>query len=128
LLERDCPPDEVEAAIAKLTERGLLNDADFAKLFARSRMSNRGQSRLRVQTELARRGISRDLVDAAIAEVMSDEAFDERAMVAAAAAKKFRSLAKLEPDVQKRRLYGFLARKGYPANLVREAVKRVTSA
>jgi regulatory protein len=126
LLDREYTPEDVAAAVEKLTARGLLNDAQFALLFTRSRMTNRGQSRLRVQLELAKRGIARDLVDAAIDEVMSDESFDERAMVETAAAKKFRSLSKLEPEVQKRRLYGFLARKGYPSTLVRDAVYKLT--
>ncbi len=126
LLEREYTAEDVAAAIEKLTARGLLNDAQFAVLFTRSRMLNRGMSRLRIQLELAKRGIARDLVDAAITEVMADESFDERAMVEAAATKKFRSLAKLDPEVQKRRLYGFLARKGYPGNLVRETVERLT--
>jgi regulatory protein len=126
LLEREYSVEDVAAAIEKLTVRGLLNDAQFALLFTRSRMTNRGQSRLRVQLELAKRGIARDLVDAALTEVMTDESFDERAMVEAAAAKKFRSLAKLEPEVQKRRLYGFLTRKGYPSALVRDAVSKCT--
>lgn len=126
LLEREYTPDDVAAAIEKLTARGLLNDAQFAVLFARSRMLHRGMSRLRIQLELAKRGIARGLVDAAIAEVMTDESFDERAMVESAATKKFRSLAKLDREVQRRRLYGFLARKGYPGTLVRETVERLT--
>jgi regulatory protein len=83
-------------------------------------------SRRRIAAELAKRGVERAIADVAIAEVMDDEAIDERAMVIAAAQKKLRSLAKLEPDVQRRRLYGFLARKGYPADLVRDAVAKLT--
>ena len=83
-------------------------------------------SRRRISAELFRRGVAKDLVDAAIAQVMDDENIDERAMVESAGAKKFRSLSKLEPDVQRRRLYGFLARKGYPSDLVRDTVKKLT--
>ena len=83
-------------------------------------------SRRRIAAELAKRGVARELADAAIAEVMSDENIDERAIVEAAAAKKFRSFAKLDADVQRRRLYGFLARKGFAPDLVRETVQRLT--
>jgi regulatory protein len=126
LTQREHARENVTIAIERLTELGLLNDAEFARSFARSRATGRGMSRWRIQAELAKRGVARDLVDAAISEVMSDESIDERAMVEAAAAKKFRSLQKLEPDVQRRRLYGFLARKGYPPDLVGEIVKRLT--
>lgn len=125
--QREHAPEDVAAVLERLTERGLLNDADYAVLFTRSRATSRGMSRRRIAAELAKRGVARELVDAAITEVMADESIDERAMVEAAAAKKFRTLQKLEPTVQRTRLYGFLARKGYPPDLVRETVKRFTS-
>ena len=128
LARREHALEDVGAVIARLTELGLLDDAAFALAFARSRATARGMSRRRIQAELAKRGVARELVDAAIAEVMTDESVDERAMVEAAAAKKLRTLAKLEPDVQRRRLYGFLARKGYAPDLVRETVAKFTSA
>jgi regulatory protein len=125
LAQREYPLDEIVAAIERLTSLGLLNDVEYARSFARSRTLGRGMSRRRVQAELARRGVPRQVADAAIAEVMADEAVDEQALVEAAAAKKLRSLAKLEPEVQRRRLYGFLARQGFPGDLVRATVARL---
>ncbi|MFI5233528.1 MAG: regulatory protein RecX [Gemmatimonadales bacterium] len=125
LAQRDHSADDITAALARLTERGLLNDAAYAAMFARSRFTTYRMSRRRIAAELAKRGVERAIADAAIAEVMDDEAIDERAMVNAAAEKKIRSLAALEPDVQRRRLYGFLARKGYPSDLVRDAVAKL---
>ncbi len=127
LLQRDHSPDDVAATIDRLIASGLLNDAQYAETFARSRATTRGMSRRRIAAELAKRGVARDLADAAINDVMTDENIDERAMVENAAAKKFKSLARLEPQVQRTRLYGFLARKGYPPDLVRDTVKRFTS-
>ena len=126
LAQREHAPGDVATVLARLTERGLLNDADYAVLFTRSRATTRGMSRRRIAAELAKRGVARELVDAAITEVMADESIDERAMVESAAAKKFKSLAKLEPQTQRTRLYGFLARKGYPPDLVRETVAKFT--
>jgi regulatory protein len=127
LLQREHPREDVDATIERLIANGLLNDAQYAEMFARSRATTRGMSRRRIAAELAKRGIARELADAAIAEVMSDELIDERAMVEAAAKKKFRSLGKLEPDVQRRRLYGFLARKGFAPDLVRATVQQLTN-
>lgn len=126
LLRRDHPAENVAAVLERLTASGLINDAQYATTFARSRFTTHHMSRRRIGAELAKRGVERAIADAAIAEVIEDEAIDERAMVNAAAAKKLRSLAKLEPDVKRRRLYGFLARKGYPASLVRDAVATLT--
>jgi SOS response regulatory protein OraA/RecX len=126
LLQRDYPKEEVESTIERLITRNLLNDAAYAEMFARSRATTRGMSRRRISAELAKRGVARDLADAAINEVMSDENIDELAMVESAANKKFRSLAKLDPHVQRTRLYGFLARKGYAPDLVRQTVAKLT--
>ncbi len=126
LAQKGHAPEHVAAAIERLLALGFLNDAEFARSFARSRAVGRGLSRRRIQAELARRGVASDLIAAAVADVMEDEGVDERALVEAAAAKKMRSLAKYEPDVQRRRLYGFLARKGFSADLIREVVQRLT--
>jgi regulatory protein len=126
LARREHARDDIAAAIERLTELGLLNDADFAVLFARSRAITRGLSRRKIAAELAKRGVARDVADAAIAAVMADESRDERAMVEAAAVRKVRTLANLAPDAQRRRLYGFLARRGFAPDLVRETVAKLT--
>lgn len=126
LTARDHSREHIDLSIARLKELGYLDDAQYALAFARSRATARGMSRRRIQAELSRRGVARELIDAAIAEVMEDEGLDERALVEAAAAKKLRGMATLEPTVRRRRLYAFLARKGYAADLVRETVARLT--
>ena len=126
LAQREHAADDIAAAVERLTSLGLLNDSEYARSFARSRMLGRGMSRRRVQAELSRRGVVRQVADAAIREVMADEGVEESALVEAAATRKLRALAKLEPEVRRRRLYGFLARQGFPADLVRATVARLT--
>lgn len=126
LAQKGHAPEHVVSAVERLRALGFLNDAEFARSFARSRAVGRGMSRRRIQAELSRRGVARDLVDAAVADVMEDEGIDERMLVDAAALKKLRSLAGLEPHVQRRRLYGFLARQGFAAEFVHDAVRRHT--
>ena len=123
LANKKQPREFIAPTIEKLTELGFLNDAEFAKQFARSRAVGRGMSKRRLQAELARRGVSRELTDIALAEVIAEEQIDESAQIQAIADKKMRSLSKLAPDVQRRRLYGFLARKGYSPDLVMSTVR-----
>lgn len=125
LRDHDYPPDEIDETIARLTAAGLLDDASFARSFVRSRLVDRKLSRRRVQAELARRGVARALVDAALTEVMADEDVDEEATVRAVAERKYRSLAGLERDVARRRLLGFLSRRGYEGEMVRKVVAEV---
>jgi regulatory protein len=115
----------VERAVARLQEQGLLDDARFAQSFTRARVLGANQSKRRVQQELARKGVARAVTDLAIATVFEEEGVDQRAIVEAAARKKLRSLAKLEPVVRRRRLYAFLARRGYDADDIRRAMDSV---
>jgi regulatory protein len=118
----------VDAAIERLVERGLLNDADFARQLTRSKVLGAGASKRRVQQELFKKGVARETADEAIAEVFDDEAVDEQAIVDEAARKKVRSLTKLDVPTRRRRLYAFLARKGYDGEKIRLAMQRVLDA
>jgi regulatory protein len=119
---------DVDWAIARLAEQGLLDDAAFARAFARSKVVGGKQSRRRVQQDLARKGVNRTVAEDAIDTVFEDEAVDQRSIVEEAARKKLRSLAGLEPAVQRRRLYGFLARRGYEIDDIRSVLDAIGSA
>jgi len=112
----------VDRAIVRLREQGLLDDAAFAQAFTRAKVLGANQSRRRVQQELGRKGVARDVSEAAINAVFEAECIDQREVVEAAARKKARSLARLDPVVQRRRLYAFLARRGYDADDIRRAM------
>ncbi|MEO5815314.1 MAG: regulatory protein RecX [Gemmatimonadaceae bacterium] len=113
----------VDRAVERLREQGFLDDAAFAQSFARAKVVGASQSRRRVQQELSRKGVARDVSDAAIDHVFEEEGVDPLAIVEQAARRKLRSLAKLEPAVRKRRLYGFLARRGYDGEHIQSAMK-----
>ncbi|MFL5618892.1 MAG: regulatory protein RecX [Gemmatimonadaceae bacterium] len=117
----------VEWALGRLKEQGLIDDAAFARSFARAKVVDGKQSRRRVQQDLARKGVSRSLSDEAIDTVFEEEAVDQRAIVEEAARKKLRSLTGLEPAVQRRRLYGFLARRGYEIDDIRSVLSAIGS-
>lgn len=116
LLQRGFDRADVTDAVQRLTEIGAIDDSQFARAFARSRALGKGMSRRRLAQELARRGVERPMADAAIAEVLEEESVDERALLEAAARKKLAVLQGQEPDVVRRRLYGYLARRGYNVN------------
>ncbi len=124
LVKKGEPVALAKAAVARLAEQGFLDDAAFARQFARTKLAD-GLSRRRLQAELARRGIARDVADAAIDEVVVDDDVDEAQACDRVATKKLRSLRDLPPDVQRRRLYAFLARRGYEVDDVRAVVDRL---
>ena len=117
----------VAAAVARLVEQGFVDDAAFARAYTRSKVVGANHSKRRVQQDLQRKGIARDVSDGAIADVFDDEAIDQLALVEAAARRKLRTLHTLEPRVRQRRLYGFLARRGYDADDIRRAMATVAA-
>lgn len=121
-------PVHADAAIARLQEAGLLDDADYARQVARSRVSTRGDSRRRVSQALAKAGVPRDTADEAVADVFVEEAVDESALVEAAARKRLRTLGDLDAAVRRRRLYGYLARRGHDGAAIRSVLDRLLGA
>jgi regulatory protein len=123
-LRRDgAAPERIERVITSLESRGLLDDAAHARSVTRSRVRGRGTSARRIEQELRRQGIAADVAAEAIGEVFADEAIDEAAVAEALARKRAALLVDLPAPVQRRRLYGFLARRGYTPDIVRTAVE-----
>ncbi|MEX2181745.1 MAG: regulatory protein RecX [Gemmatimonadaceae bacterium] len=124
LKQREFSAEEIDPALERLESLGLLNDEEFARGFARTRLAvGRGFGPRRVAAELARRGVARALVDRVLAEHAADEGADELTAIRALVAKRSHSLAGLDPVVARRRLYGYLARRGFSPGLIRQAVK-----
>ncbi len=128
LIRKGEPAEYVDVAIERLIRAGFLDDASFAKQFARSKAVGSGLSRRRVQQELARRGVARDVAEAAIAEVFDEEHIDEEGTLERVARKKMKSLERFDTSVQRRRLYAFLARRGYDSDDITRTLRNVMSA
>jgi regulatory protein len=125
LIKKGEPPEEVDAAIERLRAAGVLDDANFARQLTRSKALGGGHSRRRIQQELAKRGVARDVSDEAIEEVFEEEGIDEAAAIERVARKKLRLLGGLDLATQKRRLFGFLARRGYDSDAIARALRVV---
>jgi regulatory protein len=114
--------DLVERALAKLEGLGLLDDAAVARAEAASRFK-RGEGTGRVRQALMRKGVDRGAVDEAVRTVAGEEEIDEAALCRSAAEKRMRALRNYAPEVQRRRLTGFLLRRGFGGRLVSDAVR-----
>ena len=125
LVQKGEPAPLVDQAIERLTRIGLLDDAQFARSLARSKAVGQGASKRRVQQEMFKRGVARDVADEAIAEVFDEEAVDETENAEAAARKKLRTLNGVDAETRRRRLYGFLARRGYAPDAIRATLEKV---
>jgi regulatory protein len=116
--------DRIERVIGALESRGLVDDAAHARAVTRSRVRSRAASSRRIEQELRRQGVAADVAAEAIGEVFADESVDEAAVAMEVARKRAALLVDLPAPVQRRRLYGYLARRGYSPDIVRAAVDR----
>ena len=117
---------DADDAIRRLLDNGLLNDAKYAEQFARSKMLSTGASKRRVTQDLYRKGIKGDLASQAIANVVEQDEIDPAAVIERVARKKLVQLGDLEPVILRRRLFGFLARRGYDLDEIKRVVSLLT--
>lgn len=99
-------------AVAYVKEFGYLNDLRYAENYIFSRVHEK--SRQRILQELYQKGVSRETALVAWERICELEQPDERALIRCAVEKKYISGTELDEN-EMRRLYGYLARRGFRA-------------
>jgi regulatory protein len=112
---------DVEAAVSRLRELGLLDDDALCRQLVRTYQEGRGYGPAKTAWKLAARGFPRDLVAAAVREGCSAEAVAEAA--ATALRRKFRGGIPPGRDGTAK-AYRFLAGRGFPPGACRDAIGR----
>jgi regulatory protein len=115
-----------DAAAGRVLDRlqaaGLINDEAYARLWIKSKTRSGALGRRRIAAELARRGVSRDTAEEALVEEASADESEAVAELARRKAAAYRGLAR---DVARRRLAGFLSRRGFAPEDIFRAVDAV---
>lgn len=108
--------DNTERVIARLYDRGYLNDLVFARAFVRSRRSTRKYSRRRIERDLVNKGISHRIIQ----QVLDEEAgmADDNDALANLVAKKYHRY----DDVNK--LKAYLTRAGFRYDDINRAIEQ----
>jgi len=115
----------IDAVLADLARLGYVNDVQFAREWTRSRIRLRGFGRRRIGQELKNRGIDAEIIREVFVEVFSDETEIETAKHVAE--KKLKTMKTLDRVVRRRRLAGFLERKGFSSEIIRDVLKSTES-
>lgn len=105
--------ENLEKVIARLYERGYLNDEKFAESFVRSRANTRSFSTRRMKMELAKKGIRSEIVERILTE---SEDFDENSALKKLIVKKQN---RYEND---QKLIAYLARQGFRYDDIKSAL------
>lgn len=123
LSQRGVPENTVEQVLERLVEINLVDDLAYAQMFIRSKIASRGLAPLVLRKELAQKGVPAELIELALGE-LDPEATREIAL--GQAQKKLRSLQGVDEQIQTRRIASFLARKGYPSNLIWSVIRELS--
>jgi regulatory protein len=108
---------QVEAAIARLTEAGELDDARFARRYAEDKRELRGWGTTRIHDALQARGIAPATLEAAL------EGESEATEVGRARDLLIRRSRPLSEQADRTRALGFLTRRGYDYEVAYEAIR-----
>ena len=147
LRKKGYTPEQIEQTLSRLRERGYVDDREFARFWIGNRQSFSPRGPHLLRSELRQKGVPAEVVEAALEEYRDDQTqrAEEAAAVAdeygmpedepvpgsdeatalALARKRMRLLSGLDPQVTRRRLYSFLARRGYGFDTIDAVVRRV---
>ena len=120
LNEQFASREEIADWVEKFTRLGYLNDERLAVELATRLSERKGQSRSIISRELRRRGVDNAAAEAALDGLDSGA---EENQAAELALTRVRQFSRLDDATAERRLVGFLSRRGYTGQVVREATK-----
>jgi len=119
LRDKKATEEAIQDVLAKLQERRWVDDAAFAAFWIENRESFKPRSRHALRVELRQKGISDQIIEASLADV------DELASAYEAARGRAARLAHLDYQTFRRRLGGFLQRRGFGYDEIKETVERL---
>ena len=119
LHRRGFDDDLINTVVDTLKERELVDDVAFAEFWKDNRLSFSPRSSKLVQHELRQKGVSAEMAD----EVTSE--LDDESSAYKAGVRKMRSLTSADYDEFRRRLFGYLRRRGFSYEVAGRVVERL---
>ncbi len=110
--------DIIEQTIEYVKSFGYIGDASYARRYIESRRQMK--SKKEIYAELCKKGVARDEIDSAMEECYED--LDETMAIQELLRKK-RFEPKNATDTEKQKMYGYLARKGFSYDKIRQVIQ-----
>ncbi len=120
LAKRGIPQDKVEETLTRLQQAGQVDDLSFAQAWVENRNTFHPRSKSALRSELRRKGLEDEVVSSVL-----DEHVDEQALVIAAARKYARRLSGSEWVDFRKKLSGYLSRRGFSYSTLSPVVSEV---
>ncbi len=119
LRKHEIPEEVIEQTLNRLRQDGLANDGQFAQAWVENRSTFRPRSRRMMALELKQKGLNEEAVTSAVEEV------DDEALAYEAAQRRTPRMKDLEWIEFRKKLSGFLARRGFSYSVIAPVVTRI---
>lgn len=112
----------IKKTLSFLKEKGFVNDEDFACAWIESRLKKPFGLK-RIKQELKLKGIANEIIDKQISRIK--ENYSEEELVLEIARNRLNKLKDLDAQKAKRRVFAYLARRGYSPEVICEALHQL---
>jgi SOS response regulatory protein OraA/RecX len=119
LSSRDVPENDVEEWVERMQRLGYVDDLRMATHLVDKLVARGGKGRGVIVQKLTERGIDRSTASEAVSHLDDDSQQQQATELAVARASR---MGTLTDEAARRRLHGFLARRGFSSTVIREAV------
>ena len=113
MVKREIPAEVFEPILDRFQEAQLIDDAAYAKAFVASRLACGGKSSAMLKRELKQKGVPDEQISEALSELDSEREIE---IAVSLAKKRLATLRNLEPEVKRRRVLGYLQRRGFSSS------------
>ncbi len=114
--------EAVDTAIGELIDSGHIRDRKYAENWIVRRQKSNPRGKTLLKHELLDKGVDRETAEQVVAQVETE---DEAELALEIAQKRMKRYRRLPDHVAKRRLHGFLARRGFGAEIVRQVLEQI---
>lgn len=120
LRDGEYPEDCIEEAVAYVASYGYVDDLRYARDFIVYNLDRK--SRMRIEQDLMRKGICKDMVRAVFEELEEEGTRQDEASMVRSLLEKKKYDARTADGQEKQRMYAFLYRKGFHADVINKAL------
>ena len=112
----------IDTIIAELIQSGHIRDRQYAEKWVQRRQKSNPKGRAVLKQELIDKGVDPETAEQVLAEVKTE---DEKRLALQIAQKQSKKYKNLPAHVAKRRLHGFLARRGFESETILQVIEKV---
>ena len=120
LSDQDYPEELIDEVLGRLSKLNIVSDGKYAKFWIENRSTFRPRSHRMLALELVRKGVSKENIEEAL-----EDAEDDESLAYKAATKYVRRLNGLDWNDFRKKLSGFLGRRGFAYHIISPVVRRV---